>query len=89
MPKNIDDLVEITEGEFADLDIMKLNDVFLSYHLAMESAVMVGGGNINKLQHSGKAMLRREAAFPLLSGAVMNLWRLPMHTCMETLSVWS
>ena len=34
-PKNIDDLVEINEGAFADLDSMKLNYVFLSYHLAM------------------------------------------------------
>ena len=34
-PKNIDYLGAITEGAFADLDSMKLNDVFLSYHLAM------------------------------------------------------
>ena len=50
-------MVVITEGAFANLDSMKLNDVFLSYHLVMESTMMVGGGNNYKLQHIGKAEL--------------------------------
>ena len=57
--------MEITEGAFADLDIMKLNDVFLSYHLAMESAMMVGGWNNYNLQHIGKSKLCREVRLPI------------------------
>ena len=55
----------ITEGAFADLDSMKLDNVFLSYHLAMESAMMAGGGKNYKLQHIGKAELRREGPLPI------------------------
>ena len=65
-PKNIDDLVEITEGSFADLDSMKLDNVFLSYHLAMESAMIVEVGNNYKLQHIGKAKLRREGCLHIV-----------------------
>ena len=64
-PKNIYDLVAITEGEFSDLDSMKLNNVFLSYNLAMESSMMVGGGNNYKLHHIGKAKLHREGRLPI------------------------
>ena len=64
-PKTIDDLVSVTEGAFADMESTKLNDVFLSYHLAMESAMKVGGGNNYKLQHIGKEKLRREGRLPI------------------------
>ena len=42
------------------MDSAKMNDVFLSYHLEMESVMKVGGGNNYKIQHIGKAKLRRE-----------------------------
>ena len=64
-PKNIDDLVAITEGASADLYSMKLNDVFLSYHLAMESSMIIGGGNSYKLHHIGKANIFREGRLPI------------------------
>ena len=54
-PKNIDDLVAITERAFSDLDSMKLSDFFLYYRMEMESAMMLGGGNNYRIQNIGKA----------------------------------
>ena len=59
-PKTIDDLVAATEAAFTDMQSTKLDNVFLSYQMAMQSAMEVGGGNNYKLQHIGKAKLRRE-----------------------------
>jgi len=58
--KNIDDLVECVERAFAEMHWDKFNNVFLSYQLAMESAMKVSGGNNYKLQHIGKAKLQWE-----------------------------
>ena len=58
--KNIDYLVAATEGTLSDMDSAKLNNIFLSYNLAMESATKIGGGNNYKLQNTGKAKLWRE-----------------------------
>ncbi len=44
-PKTIDDLVAATEAAFTAMSSTKLDDVFLSYQMAMESAMEVGGGN--------------------------------------------
>ena len=43
----------------------KLNDVFLSYHLPMESAMKVSDGNNYKLQHIRKEKFRREGRLPI------------------------
>eukprot|EP00957_Ditylum_brightwellii_P038979 2946356-Ditylum_brightwellii.AAC.1 len=56
-PKNIDDLITIMKEAFASMGCTTLNDVFFSYHLAMKSAMKVGGGNNYQLQHIGKAKL--------------------------------
>eukprot|EP00957_Ditylum_brightwellii_P121712 9282269-Ditylum_brightwellii.AAC.1 len=55
--KSIDNLITITEEAFASMGCTTLNDVFLSYHLAMENAMKVGGGNNYQLQHIGKTKL--------------------------------
>ena len=47
------------------MDIVKLNNVLISYHLEMESATEVGGGNNYKLQHIGKAKLQREGCLSI------------------------
>ena len=59
-PQTIDDLVAATEAAFTGMQSTKLDDVFLSYQMAMQSAMEVGGGNNYQLQHIGKAKLRRE-----------------------------
>ena len=53
----MDDLVSATEGAFNDMDSAKMNNVFLYYHMAMESATKVGGGNNYKIENIGKAKL--------------------------------
>ena len=47
------------------------------------------GGTIISFRIFGRRSFVGKAAFPLLSGAVMKLWRLPMHTWVETRRVWS
>ena len=47
------------------MDIAKLNDVLLFYHMEMESAKKVRGGNKYKLQHIVEAKLQQEGCLSI------------------------
>ena len=47
------------------MDSAKMNNVFLYYHMAMESATKVGGGNNYKIENIGKAKLQRKGCLSI------------------------
>lgn len=64
-PTNIDELIFAVEKSFEEMPYEKLDNVFLSLQMALESAMKVGGGNNYKLAHMVKNRLRREGKLPV------------------------
>lgn len=64
-PKNVDELIVIVEKAFHDLDVSKLNYVFLTWQQCMLATLEDGGGNGYKIPHMGKESLNRAGTLPV------------------------
>ena len=64
-PKTVDDLIKVVEDSFNAITRETLDNTFLTYQSAMESAMKAGGSNQYKLVHMGKEKLRREGKLPV------------------------
>ena len=64
-PKTIDDLIACTEKAFADMEVHKLDDIFLSLQQCMEQSMLVRGGNNYKVPHMGKQKMRNNGTLPV------------------------
>ncbi len=58
-PKSIEDLIQAVEKSFYDLDLCKLNNVYLTLQQCMIACMEQGGGNNYKIPHIGKEKLVR------------------------------
>lgn len=57
---NVDELIFAVRQCVKEMPNDKLNNIFLSLQMALESVTKVGGGNIYKLAHIGKDQPRRK-----------------------------
>lgn len=64
-PNTIDELVTAVENAFEEQTPETLDNVFLSLQQAMQSSMIVRGGNRYKLQHMGKERLRNAGQLPI------------------------
>lgn len=64
-PRSLDDLIAAVEKAFNELEISKLNYVFLTMQMVMESILKLKGGNDYKLAHMSKHKLDRNGSLPI------------------------
>lgn len=62
--RNIDNLIEAVEVAFQNIEVEKLDNVFLTLQTCMENIMMSGGGNSYKVTHLNKVKLRRQNLLP-------------------------
>jgi hypothetical protein len=60
----IDDLINATQKAFEDMEVQKLNNVFLTLQQCMVETMRVGGSNNYKVPHMSKAALLRRGDMP-------------------------
>lgn len=65
-PKNIDELIHAVNNAFAELDLKRLNYVFLTLQQCMVMTMKENGGINYKLPHMGKEKLERAGELPLV-----------------------
>lgn len=64
LTKNIDNLIDAVEVAFQNIELEKLDNVFLTLQTCMENIMMSGGGNSYKITDLEKEKHRRQNLFP-------------------------
>src|SRR5690242_15896074 len=72
-PKTVDELIAAVNNAFAELDLKKLNYVFLTLQQCMVLTMKESGGINYKLPHMGKEALERVGELPLVIDVDMEL----------------
>ena len=64
-PTDIDQLVELVEQSYTNLNHHKMNNIFLTLQKVMEAVILCNGSNNYKLPHISKEALERRGQLPV------------------------